>query len=204
VIPNLNDDMHDGTIQQGDTWLQQHLDTYVQWAVTHNSLFILTFDEDDGSQGNRIATMFVGQMVVPGQYSELIYHFNLLRTLEDMYDLPYAGVSGNYQPVTDVWIGGTPTPTPTPTPTSTPTPTPTATATATVTSTPMPTPTVTPSATATATSTSTPRPTPTPRSEPTARPRPTPAPSTVCPDSDLIREKRSVVGCRRDRDPGGR
>ena len=120
VIPNLHDDMHDGTIQQGDSWLQQHLDAYVQWAMTHNSLFIMTFDEDDGSQGNRIATIFVGQMVVPGQYSESINHFNLLRTLEDMFDLPYAGVSGSYQPITDVWTMGTPTPTPAPTPTSTP------------------------------------------------------------------------------------
>jgi hypothetical protein len=118
VIPNLRDDMHDGTIQQGDSWLQQQLDAYVQWAMTHNSLFIMTFDEEDGSQGNRIATIFVGQMVVPGQYSESINHFNVLRTLEDMFDLPYAGVSGSYQPITDVWT--TATPTPTPTPTSTP------------------------------------------------------------------------------------
>ena len=120
VIPNLNDDMHDGTIQQGDSWLQQHLNAYAQWAMTHNSLLIITFDEDDGSQGNRIATIFVGQMVVPGQYSELIYHFNVLRTLEDMFDLPYAGVSGSYQPITDVWTVGTPTPTPTPVPSPTP------------------------------------------------------------------------------------
>ena len=117
VIPNLSHDMHNGTIQQGDSWLQQHLNAYVQWAMIHNSLFIMTFDEDDGSQGNRIATIFVGQMVVPGQYSELINHFNLLRTLEDMFDLPYAGVSGSYQPITDVWTMGTPTPAPTPTPT---------------------------------------------------------------------------------------
>src|SRR5205807_7801694 len=138
---------------------------------THNSLFIITFDEDDGRQGNHIATIFVGQMVVPGQYSELIYHFNLLRTLEDMYDLPYAGVSGNYQPVTDVWVGGTPTPTPTPTPTTTatatatPTATATATATATTTATatftPTPTATLSPTATPTATATETPTPTPT-------------------------------------------
>ena len=87
--------------------------------MTHNSLFIMTFDEDDSSQSNRIATIFVGPMVVPGQYSESINHFNLLRTLEDMYNLPYAGVSGNYQPITDVWIVGPPTPTPTPTPTAT-------------------------------------------------------------------------------------
>src|SRR6267378_1421782 len=192
VIPNLNDDMHNGTIQQGDSWLQQHLDGYVQWAATHNSLFIITFDEDDGRQGNRIATIFVGQMVVPGQYSELIYHFNLLRTLEDMYDLPYAGVSGNYQPITDVWVGRTPTPTPTATPTTTatatatPTATVTATATATTTVTQTPTatltPTATPTATVTATATATetptptltPTPTPTPRITPTPRPRPSP------------------------------
>src|SRR5439155_887271 len=136
VIPNLNDDMHDGTIQQGDSWLQQHLNAYVQWAVTHNSLLIMTFDEDDGSQGNRIATIFVGQMVVAGQYSEAINHFNLLRTLEDMYNLPYAGVSGNYQAITDVWTGAPPTPTPTPSPTASPTPTPTSTATPTPTPTP--------------------------------------------------------------------
>src|SRR5437667_9610639 len=135
VIPNLNDDMHDGTIQQGDSWLQQHLNGYVQWAMTHNSLFIMTFDEDDGSQGNRIATIFVGQMVVPGQYSESTNHFNLLRTLEDMYNLAYAGVSGNYQPITDVWIVGPSTPTPTRTPTASPTQTPSPTATATATST---------------------------------------------------------------------
>jgi len=187
VIPNLNNDMHDCTIQQGDGWLQQHLNGYVQWAMTHNSLLIMTFDEDDGSQGNRIATIFVGQMVVPGQYSELIYHFNLLRTLEDMYDLPYAGVSGNYQPITDVWTAGTPSPTPTPTPTATatstpnptstatftPTPIATATATATATFTPTPTPTFTPTPTPTATATATFTPTPTPTATHTPTPTPT-------------------------------
>jgi hypothetical protein len=138
VIPNLNNDMHDGTIQQGDSWLQQHLDGYVQWAMTHNSLFIMTFDEDDSSQSNRIATIFVGPMVATAQYSESINHFNLLRTLEDMYNLPYAGVSGNYQPITDVWTMGSPTPTPTSTPTASPTQTPSPTATASATPTPTP------------------------------------------------------------------
>src|ERR1051325_9125232 len=169
---NFTNDMHDGTIQQGDTWLQQHLNGYVQWAMTHNSLLIMTFDEDDSSQANRIATVFVGQMVVPGRYSESINHFNLLRTLEDMYNLPYAGVSGNYQPISDVWIAGPPTPTPTSTPTASPTQTPTPTATATATSTPTLTPTAT--ATATATATSTPTATVPPSPTPTATATPTP------------------------------
>jgi len=41
VIPNLDHDMHDGTIAQGDTWIHDNLDGYVQWAKTHNSLLVL-------------------------------------------------------------------------------------------------------------------------------------------------------------------
>src|SRR5206468_8890410 len=47
VIPNVNCDMHDGTITQADNWLKNNLNKYIQWAKTHNSLFILTFDESD-------------------------------------------------------------------------------------------------------------------------------------------------------------
>jgi hypothetical protein len=58
--------MHDGTIEQGDSWLQQHLDGYVQWAWANNSLLIVTWDEDDFTSTNRIPTIFVGPMVQPG------------------------------------------------------------------------------------------------------------------------------------------
>jgi hypothetical protein len=110
VIPNVDHDMHDGSIQQGDTWLQQNLDGYTQWAQTHNSLLIVTWDEDDFTNVNQIATIFVGPMTVAGQYSETINHYNVLRTLEDMYGLPYAGQSANVAPITDVWTGGGPPP----------------------------------------------------------------------------------------------
>jgi phosphatidylinositol-3-phosphatase len=103
VVPNLNNDMHDGTVAQGDSWVQQHIDGYVQWAKTHNSLLVLTFDEDDYSSGNRIPTVFVGQSVRVGDYSERINHYNVLRTLEDAYGLPYAGASASATPITDVW-----------------------------------------------------------------------------------------------------
>jgi phosphatidylinositol-3-phosphatase len=103
VIPNLQDDMHDGTIQQGDTWLQQNLDGYVQWAQTNNSLLIVTWDEDDGSQSNQIPTIFVGQMVKAGQYSETIDHYSVLRTLEDMYGLAYTGNAATATSITDCW-----------------------------------------------------------------------------------------------------
>ena len=103
VIPNLNDDMHNGTIQQGDSWLQRHLIAYATWARTNNSLLIVTFDEDQGTTTNHIATIFFGPMVKPGKYSEKVTHFKVLRTIEDMYGLPHLGYSASVYPITDVW-----------------------------------------------------------------------------------------------------
>jgi hypothetical protein len=114
VVPNQTDDMHDGTdpttIVTGDAWLRTHLDGYIQWAKTHNSLFVLTFDEDDSSQNNQITTLFLGPMVKGGTYSETINHFNVLRTLEDMFNLPHAGNSATATPITDIWTALAPTP----------------------------------------------------------------------------------------------
>ena len=103
VIPNLDHDMHNGTIQQGDRWLQAHLLDYVNWARTNNSLLIVTFDEDQGTSANHIATIFVGPMVKPGKYAEKINHYNVLRTIEDMYGLGHLGSSAKATPITDVW-----------------------------------------------------------------------------------------------------
>src|SRR5205814_474192 len=108
VIPNLDHDMHNGTIQQGDQWLQANLDAYAQWAKTHNSLLVVTWDEDDGSAANPVATVIVGQDVKPGQYGERIDHFSVLRTIEDMYGLAYAGQSAGANPVTDIWTPAAP------------------------------------------------------------------------------------------------
>jgi hypothetical protein len=103
VIPNLQDDMHSGSVSQADSWLKSNLNGYVQWAMTHNSLLIITWDEDDGTTTNQIPTIFVGQMVRPGQYGESINHYSLLRTLEAMYGLPYAGASANVSVINDIW-----------------------------------------------------------------------------------------------------
>jgi hypothetical protein len=103
VIPNLLDDMHDGTIAQGDTWLQNNMNSYATWAKTHNSLLVVTWDEDDSSQSNQIPTIFYGANVQTGQYSNTINHYGVLRTIEDMYGLPYAGAAANATPITNVW-----------------------------------------------------------------------------------------------------
>ena len=103
VVAGLKNDMHDGlpadSIPHGDAWLKQHLDPYYQWAKTHNSLLILTWDENDdkpkdpetgakssffgltdpfavptGQLGknkqNRIATIVAGARIKPGDYAE--------------------------------------------------------------------------------------------------------------------------------------
>jgi len=41
--------------------------------------------------------------VKQGTYSEHINHYNVLRTLEDMYGLPYAGAASSATPITDVF-----------------------------------------------------------------------------------------------------
>jgi hypothetical protein len=109
VVPNLVNDMHNGSSpsnkKTGDTWLKNNIDTYVQWAKKNNSLLILTWDEDDvnSPNGNRIVTIFVGQNVKAGQYSEQVNHYRILRTLEDMYSLGYAGNSSTSTPILDCW-----------------------------------------------------------------------------------------------------
>jgi acid phosphatase len=103
LIPNLQNDMHDGTIGQADTWLKSHIDSYVTWAKTNNSLLIVTWDEDDRSSGNQIPTIFVGPMVKAGKYGENVSHYNVLRTLESMYSLAPVGSSAKAAPITDIW-----------------------------------------------------------------------------------------------------
>ncbi|HZZ72489.1 MAG TPA: alkaline phosphatase family protein [Pirellulales bacterium] len=110
VIPDLLNDMHDGSPQTADTWLNTNLSAYATWAKTHNSLLIVTWDEDDSNHGNIIPTIFYGDHINTGNYSEIINHYSVLRTLEDMYNLPYAGASAVNGPITDVF--STPTPEP--------------------------------------------------------------------------------------------
>ena len=108
VIPTEDNDMHSGSTGQGDAWLQRHIDSYVQWAQTNNSLLIVTWDE--GGPDNRIPTIFVGPMVQPGMYCGKINHYHVLRTLEDMFALPYAGLSAHVPPIANVWRSGNPPP----------------------------------------------------------------------------------------------
>jgi hypothetical protein len=114
VIPNQNNDMHNGSdpdkIQTGDAWVENYLKGYIDWARSHNSLFILTFDEDNFSPVNHIPCLFVGEMVSAGDYYLNGYtHYDLLRTLEDMFTLPHSGNAAFAIPIEEIWVQPLPT-----------------------------------------------------------------------------------------------
>ena len=93
VSPNLIHDMHDGSIAEGDRWLNANLSAYANWARTHNSLLVVTFDEDQGTTNNRVATIVFGAGVGAGQNNQWADHYALLHTIEAMYRLPPLGVT---------------------------------------------------------------------------------------------------------------
>jgi acid phosphatase len=127
VIPNQIHDAHRSDaappgIDYGkamDDWLRQHIEPYRRWALSHNSLLIITWDEDEDEYTpvkdatgatvakryiNLIPTIMVGAGVVPGNYSERIDHYAVLRTIEDFYSLaPLARHDAATKPITDAF-----------------------------------------------------------------------------------------------------
>jgi len=105
VVPNLDNDMHDGSVAQGDRWLREHLGGYAEWSTAHNSLLIITADEDDKRHGNRIATLFAGARVRPGRYDVRIDHYGVLATVLASYQLAPFGRAAGVAPLTAIWAG---------------------------------------------------------------------------------------------------
>jgi len=75
----------------------------VQWAKTHNSLLILTWDEDGSRRDNHIVTILVGARVNPGNYGTTINHYTVLRTVQEIYGLPPIENTVSAPPITNVW-----------------------------------------------------------------------------------------------------
>jgi acid phosphatase len=95
VVPNQKNDMHSGTAHAADDWLKSHLNAYVKWTKTHNSLLIVTWDEGRNGK-NHIPTIFFGANVRKGNFAYPSNHYRLLRTIEAMYGLsPLGGAADN-------------------------------------------------------------------------------------------------------------
>ena len=100
LIPNLCHDMHDCPVATGDAWAATHLDPYLRWAREHNSLLVITFDEDDNAADNHIVTVIAGANVHSGQFTGRVDHYTLLATIEHLYALPRLGEAAARTPIT--------------------------------------------------------------------------------------------------------
>ena len=105
VIPNEQHNMHDGSIAQADAWLQSNLGGYAAWAANNNSLLIVTWDEDNSGERNRIPTIFSGAGVRQGAVGGTWTLHNLLRTLEDMNGAGHSGSAAAVRPIVGAFTG---------------------------------------------------------------------------------------------------
>jgi phospholipase C len=105
ITPNLIDDMHDGTIQQGDQWLQANLPTILNSPEyqSGSTVVFITWDEGEGGKVNdcstnttdigcHVATIVISPTTVPGTQDGTLYnHYSLLGTTEQLLGLPLLG-----------------------------------------------------------------------------------------------------------------
>ena len=120
VVPNLCNDMNGqafGTacnmifadlVALGDTWLSANVPLFLNSSSAQNGLLIITWDQGSitvSGIDTHIPTLFIGPHVKVGYTSTTtINHYNVLRTLEDMYGLTPLGSADAAAPITDVWL----------------------------------------------------------------------------------------------------
>ena len=105
ITPNLINDMHNGTLADGDTWLAHNLPTLLdspEYAVGGTAIF-LTWDEGEGGSSNdcasnttdvgcHVAALVISPSTKAGTRSaDLFNHYSLLATAEEMLGLPKLG-----------------------------------------------------------------------------------------------------------------
>ena len=91
ITPDLCSDMHDCSVNTGDTWLSRWVPKILdspEYKSGTTAVF-LTFDEDDHSAGNQITTLVIAPSTKPGASVATHYtHYSMLRTTEEMLGLP--------------------------------------------------------------------------------------------------------------------
>jgi phosphatidylinositol-3-phosphatase len=93
VVPNLCHDAHDCSLSAADAWLRARLTRVWQgpdWRSGHLAV-VVTADEDDHSQGNKVLTV----VVHPSQHSRVVRrrltHYSLTRLYDDVLGVRHLG-----------------------------------------------------------------------------------------------------------------
>jgi hypothetical protein len=87
VTPNLCNDMHDCSVSTGDSWLSTLLPKILgSTAYTSGSTaIVITWDEDDSSASNHVATLLIAPSVPIGtSVATTFNHYSMLRTTEEL------------------------------------------------------------------------------------------------------------------------
>ena len=90
VTPNLCNDMHDCSVGTGDSWLSKFLPKILSSSTYTGggTAVFITFDEDDFTSVNKVATIVVSPYTAPGTSSGTAFtHYSLLRSAEEMLGL---------------------------------------------------------------------------------------------------------------------
>ncbi len=93
VTPNLNNDMHDGSIQQADSWLGGWIPQVTagpDYQAGHLTI-IIVWDEGsgDGNAPSTVAMIAMSPYIVPGTRSSTYFtHSSLLKAAEDVGGVP--------------------------------------------------------------------------------------------------------------------
>jgi acid phosphatase len=90
IVPNMANDMHDGSIAQGDAFLRAFVPRITGRTSFANSLLVITWDEGSSSLGGggRVATLVISPRE-KGRFISAIphNHYSLLRTIQDSWRL---------------------------------------------------------------------------------------------------------------------
>ena len=106
IVPNLQDDAHDGTPAMADAWLKQNIagllsSSYMQKGGT--GVLFITFDNGDGDAQGQVFTTVIGPRVKVGvKVSTAFRHENTLRTIMELLGLKnFPGASASAAPMNE-------------------------------------------------------------------------------------------------------
>jgi phosphatidylinositol-3-phosphatase len=93
VTPNLINDMHDGSIGDGDRFLRSYVPALMATPEyrSRNTVIFITWDENEGGGGNQVPCIVISPFTHGVRDGTHYTHYSLLRTTEALLGLPPLG-----------------------------------------------------------------------------------------------------------------